>query len=148
MRCEGDEVSLKYAIYPPKMDNSPQVYYKDIIVMCIEGDEIIGARSYDYYGNEKIVSYLSLLYIPSLNKHFNSVSDFETSMLLNTTARTTWTFNTQQEAYIQKLWCLKKLRDYFKSLEQENRQIFNHKIPHEIYGAFNLSKNKYPEYFL
>lgn len=141
-------MSLTYAIYPPKMVGNNQVYYRDIIVMCIENNKIIGARQYDYSGNVKIISYLDLPFTQTLNTHYDYVADFETSKILNSAMRTTWTFNTEQEAYIQKLWCLKKLREHFNFSEKQNRIFFDHKIPRDIYNTFEIQKQKYPEYFL
>lgn len=141
-------MSLKYAIYPPKMAGNDQVYYKDIIILCIEDNKIIGARKYDYDGNAKVVSYLDLPFTPNLNTDYDKIADFDTSRLLNSAVRTTWTFETEAEAYIQKLWCLKSLREHFNFKEKENRVVFDTKIPEEINQAFSKAKEKNPEYFL
>lgn len=141
-------MNLKYAIYPPKMAGN-QVYYKDIIVLCIEDDKVIGARQYDYDGNAKIISYLDLIYNPNLNTEYDFLKkDFDTSRLLNSAVRTTWTFSTEIEAFITKLWCLKSLRDHFDFIEKENRLIFDNRIPSEINTAFSKVKENNPEYFL
>lgn len=141
-------MSLTYAIYPPKMAGNNQLYYKDIIVLCIEDNKVIGAREYDYHGNAAVYSYLGLPYNPKLNTHYNNVTKIDTSILLNSGVRVTWTFNSEEEAYIQKLWCLQNLREHFNFKEKEERMVFDSKIPPEIYKAFLKARAKNPEYFL
>ena len=138
---------MKYAIYPPKMTSNFQLYYKDLTILIIDEDKIIGAKKYSYDGSSRVISYLDESFNPVLSTHFDSIKDIETARL-NNNNRTYWTFNTEREAFIQKLWMLKKLREQFLFHQKENKEIFDSKIPDLINHSFDIAKSRNPEYFL
>ena len=138
---------MKYAMNPPKMAGS-QVYYKDIIIWSMLDDEILGAKKFDYTKKEKIISTLDIIYDKRLSTKFDSIQDIDTSVLTNSINRVAWIFNSEEEAFIQKMICLKKLREAFNNQEKENRKIFDTKIPWIIDKSVEEITKKYPEYFL
>lgn len=138
---------MKWAIYVPKMTNS-QVFYKDLVVFCLEDDKIIGARQYEYDGTSYVISYIGLKYNKNLSTYYGHVKPFETSILLGNTTRTTWIFDTERDAFIQKIWALKKLREQFNYVQKESQMIFDTKVPDKINAIFENLKQETPEYFL
>ena len=139
--------NLKYVINPPKY--SQTIYFKDIVVLVIENDKIIGARKYDYDGTVKVINYLDYDYDKHSVKHFENIKDYKNKMknLLND-KREYWSFDSEEKAFIQKIWLLKNIRDYFSEQQQKEKKEFNKKLPSVIDIELNNIKNKKPEYFL
>ncbi|MCD6434767.1 MAG: hypothetical protein J7L15_00015 [Clostridiales bacterium] len=140
-------MSLFWGIYPPKFASN-EVYYKDLITFCVEDGAIIGAKQWDYNGKARVTSYIDLPYSERLATYKSNVVDVDTSVLISDVSRITWLFNSEDEAIIQKIWCLKKIKDYFYNNRDEEKKIFDTKIPETIEKSFNKIKNKNPEYFL
>ncbi len=139
---------IQYVINPPKMAGNSQVYYKDIIVYSIQDNKVLGAKMFDYNFIAKPVSTLDITYDPRLSTFFGNIKQIDTATLTNTITRTNWVFNDEYEAFIQKIICLKKLREVYNINEKEDKQIFNTKIPSNINTVFDKIKIDHPEYFL
>ncbi len=140
-------MSIKYGIYPPRWTGDI-IYYKDIITFCVENDKIIGAKQWNINGKDTVISYMDLPYNQRLAKEFSGVTDIDTSLLLGTVVRVSWLFDTEEEAYIQKVICLNKIRDYFYRNREEQKKAFDIKIPTEIEQVMSTIKKEKPEYFL
>ncbi len=142
---------LRYCINPPKLGAEGEVYYKDIVVFVIdENDKVVGARLYDYNYKSKPIATLDVHYHPAGSDiNFLSVkNDVSNYNLIDNSIRTTWIFNDETEAVVQKIICLKHIRDEFLKFEKNRYEKFNSKIPKSIYEAYENTKNKNPEYFL
>ncbi len=140
-------MSIKFGIFPPRLA-ADTLYYKDIITFCVEDDKIIGAKQWDINGKDKVISYMDLPYDKRLTEKFSGVIDVDTSMLIGSIVRTVWLFNTEEEAYIQKIICLDKIRDYFYRDFEERKKVLDGKIPIEIKNTIKNIKKINPEYFL
>ena len=138
---------MKYGIYVPRITSSYQILYKDLVVLIIEDEKIIGAREYDYNGKSKVVSYLGYAYNKNYTKYIGNIINIKDDEL-NDTKRTMWLFDTEEAAYIQKIWILKKIRSYFKRLIEKEINNFNNSLPEYIDEAFYKTKQVYPEYWL
>ena len=140
-------MSLQWGIHPPKFVGS-QVYYRNIVTFCVEDDNVIGAKVWDLDGNSKITPYIDVPFDKRLSTEFAGVQNVDTSTLINSVVRTTWLFVTEEEAYVQKVMCLKKIKDYFYHSREEEKKHFDTKILSSIDGVYENIKNKHPEYFL
>ncbi len=138
---------IKFGIHPPKFV-STQVYYRNIITFCVENDEVIGAKEWDLNGNSKIIPYIDIPYDKRLSTDFPGVQNVDTSVLIGSVARSSWLFGTEEEAYIQKVMCLKKVKDYFYLNREEEKKHFDTKISPSINKIFENIKDNHPEYFL
>ena len=141
--------NIYYGIYPPKYVGST-VYYKDIIIFKVKNDKILDAFYYDINGFkiDKNVSIKDIAYQPSLKTIFNQVKIIDSGILTNSSSRSYWLFNSEKEAFIQKIICFKVLRDYYNNNEIENRKLFDSMIVTDIDNVLNDIKEKEPEYFL
>jgi len=138
---------IKYGMYPPRWTGDT-LYHKDIVTFCVEDDKIIGAKQWDINGTSEVISYMDLPYDKRLTKDFVGVTNIDTSVLLGTVIRTSWIFDTEGEAYIQKVICLNKIRDYFYNNREERKKEFDVKVPPEIEQVMDNIKMTKPEYFL
>jgi len=140
--------NISYGIYPPKYVGST-VYYKDIIIFRVENDKILDAYSYDLSGKKrKKINKKDISYHPVLTTFFKQVKIVDSSVLTNSSSRSYWLFNSEKEAFIQKIICFKILRDYYNNNEIENRKLFDSMITTNIDNVLNDIKEKEPEYFL
>ena len=140
-------MSLKYGIYPPRFAGN-SLYYKDIIVMVIEDEELIGAYKYDYKGSKVPVATSDLVYKQNNAKtHFTSIQE-PSKNIIDSVVRTIWTFDDEKSAFIQKLILLEHIRNYFYQKQKEERLNFDTKIPQEISEVVKEHRKNNPEYFL
>ena len=140
-------MSLKYGIYPPRFAGN-SLYYKDIVVMVIEDDELIGAFKYDYKGNKVPVATSDLVYKQNNAKtHFTNIQE-PSKNIIDSVVRTIWTFDDEKSAFIQKLILLEHIRNYFYQKQKEERLNFDTKIPKEISDVVKEHRRNNPEYFL
>ncbi len=144
--------NIKYCIYVPKVSDTFEVYYKELIVLTIENEQVIGARQYDYSGKSQVMPSSELPYVGKSsfrNKHFDSIDTLDLKIYEhNTIDRDFWTFNTSQEAFLAKMKLLKNNHEYFDKTQANHKKYFNQKIPENIGEIFDKLKNKYPEYFI
>ena len=139
--------TLKYAIYPPRFAGST-VYYKDLIVMVLENDKLIGAYKYDFSGNKIPISTDDLEFNTAKPQtHYASIQN-PSANVLESTIRTLWIFDDEKSAYLQKLILLEHIRNYFYQKQVEERENFDTKIPPEISSIVELHRSQNPEYFL
>jgi hypothetical protein len=138
----------KYGIYPPKYAGN-SVYYKDIIVFELKDNAVTRAWIYDYNMNREL--YYGAISKSNVSTYFENIKDsseLSAGVMVNSSSRSIWLFDTPEAAAIQKIIALKIIRDYVISKEKEQRRYFNSKIPPEVYNANKNIKIKYPEYFL
>ncbi len=138
-------MSLKYGIYLPKMPGD-QALYSSVTIICIEDDVIIGAREYDFDGVSSVVPFLGLEYDARLTEHKTEVVEHYDGSF--NSIREVWTFDDEQEAYVQKIILLKKMREYYNHYETQKRRAFDVKIPKEVQDTFDDLKENSPEFFL
>jgi hypothetical protein len=138
--------SLKWGMYLPKWTDGT-LYFKDIVTFCVEDDKIIGAKRWDIYGNSKVIPYIDFVYDKDMAEEAE-VSDIDTSLLIGPVVRKVFLFDTEKEAYAQKIWCLKKIREYFYYHREEERRNFDSSIPVEINNSMDKIISSNPEYFL
>lgn len=124
------------------------IIYKGLVILTIEDEKIIGARKYDYDGTDRVIPYLDLEYPANNGYHLDSIRDVSARELMHEGPRTFWTFNTEREAFVQKLWMLKNLREFFVDFQQKQKIAFSSDIPDLINDAFLNRKLQNPEYFL
>ena len=147
MEIGGDEdMKIKYVINPPKLSGGV-VLYKEIIVLSVQNDVVMGATLYDYNYIGRPISILDIEYYQSKSKIFNRATQISPDLLVDN-LRDAWVFSDEKEAFIQKIICLKQIREIYTEDEKENRKIFNNKIPEVINEIFEDIKIKNPEYFL
>ncbi len=142
---------IKYCIYPPKMSERFEIYYKELMVLIIEDEKVIGARQYDYSGNSKIMPYLDLPYEGSgnfRNQHHNAIDFINTEISTREPERVFWTFDTEREAFLAKVKILNNIRELFEKTQEKQKIYFNKKIPKEIDQIFEKLKKESPEYFI
>lgn len=139
---------IQYVINPPKMAGNNQVYYKDIIVYSIQDNKVLGAKSFDYNFVATPISILDIQYDDRLSTYFEDIQIPDSGTLTNSIMRTYWVFDNEYEAFIQKIICLKRLREVFEMNERENKQIFDTKIPVSINLTYDKLKIEHPEFFL
>jgi hypothetical protein len=140
--------TIKYGIYLPKFYEN-NMYYKSIITFCIENDKIIGAKEWDFQGNNKVVSYIDLLYSKSLVTNDNSgIQEVTTDELIKNTNREIWLFSSEEQAYAQKIWAMKKIRDWYYMNREQERKMFDLKIPELVENQLAQIRVEKPEYFL
>ena len=144
----GQKHPIKYAIIIPKLYLG-EIYYKDIIVCSIQNDTIIGANIFDYDFNATITSTLDLNFVNNeVNESIVNANNIPAGILTNSLAKIFWIFNTEYEAFIQKLICLSAIRRIYVMNELKQREIFDKKIPSVINDVIRENKNENPEYFL
>ena len=136
-----------WGINPPKLVNQ-QVYYRKIYVYKIQNDKIIETRLYDYDLSKGYKIVLdNVKYKKMVMSYFNSF-EFSNTLLTNSNIRMWWTFDTEKEAFIEKIKLLKTIRDIFYARERENTLIFEYKVPKKIEKLFLDIQTQSPEYFI
>lgn len=141
---------VQYIINPPKLGDDGSVYYKDIVVYSVQDDNILGAVSYDYNFNGLPISILDIQYDPAINVYFKRINhDIHEDSLTVSKMREYWIFDTEYEAFIQKVICLQKIRDIFYTRQKESKANFNATISTStLKYAIDTLKKRNPEYFL
>lgn len=138
---------IKYGIYPPRFSGNV-VYYKDIIVMVIEDEKLIGAYRYDYSNNKTPISTEDLEFSGAKPiSYFKSIQE-PSCNVIDAVIRTLWVFDDEKSAYLQKLILLEHIQQYFYRKQTEERENFDTKIPKEISNIVQTYRTNNPEYFL
>ena len=138
--------NVKWGIFPPRFAGS-QVYYKDIVVFAVDKDKVIGAERFDLDGNSVPISTLDIEFNPKMVTNFKEIQHPGDNIMDNI-VRTSWLFNSKEEAFIQKVILLAHIRGYFYKKQKEDRNYFDTKIPSIIDEKLDILKNKYPEVML
>ena len=143
---------LHYAIFVPKLSESNEVFYKDIVTMCIEGERLIGAKKWGLDGSSEVIPYLDLAYSSELVVFKTSIDHKPNRGDLKESPgqhlRTIVKFPTEDLAYAQKIIYLREIREIYEDREKRDRGIFDRKIPLDINKTFGTIKEEHPEYFL
>ena len=138
--------TLKWGINPPRFAGS-QVYYRDLLVFAVQDNTVIGAEKFDLDGNSKPFSTLDIEFNPAMVTSFKEIQHPGDNIMDNI-VRTTWLFNSKEEAFVQKVILLSHIQDYFYKKQIEDRKYFDTKIPQDIKTRLALLQNKYPEVML
>lgn len=88
-------------------------------------------------------------------KTFKELNDFNLAVKKEITLeiksegyRELWLFKTKEEAFYQKIICLKIIRDIFKNNETERRNDFDTDVSPEVENLYRKILETKPEYFL
>ena len=138
--------AIKWGIHPPRFAGS-QLFYRDLVVFAIQNDKIIGAEKFDYEGNSIPFPVLDIEFNPS-KTHFYKDIQYPSKTLMAHVVRTTWLFNTKEEAFVQKVILLAHIQKYFYKKQIDDKRYFDTKIPQDIQSKVSLLQNKYPEVML
>ena len=138
--------NVKWGINPPRFAGS-QVYYRDMVVFAVQGEAVIGAEKFDLDGNSIPFSTIDVEFNPKMKTHFSGIQH-PSDNIMDSIIRTTWLFNTKEEAFLQKVILLDHIRDYFGRKQHEDMIYFETKIPPIIKQKLAKLKSKYPEMML
>ena len=137
---------IKWGINPPRFAGS-QVYYRDIVVFAVQKNQVIGAEKFDLDGNSEPFSTIDITYNPRLKTEFTSIQH-PGDDVMDSIIRTTWLFNSKEEAFLQKVIMLDYIKDYFHKKQIEDKKYFDTKIRPDIKEKLENLKSKYPEFML
>jgi hypothetical protein len=117
------------------------------LVFAVQDNTVIGAEKFDLDGNSKPFSTLDIEFNPAMVTTFKEIQHPGDNIMDNI-VRTTWLFNSKEEAFVQKVILLSHIQDYFYKKQIEDRKYFDTKIPQDIKTRLALLQNKYPEVML
>jgi len=137
---------MKWGINPPRFAGS-QVYYRDLVVFAVQENSVIGAEKFDLDGFSKPMSTLDIEFNPLLTTEFKEIQH-PVENITDNIVRTTWLFNSKEEAFIQKVVLLAHIKEYFYKKQIEDKKYFDTKIPKDINTKLEKLQEKYPEVML
>ena len=145
------EENVRWGITPPRYSGA-EILFSKIIVVALVGTDVIGAEEFDLDGFSKPIPIVDVEYNTDKMKEFSSIvtKEYLSNDMTNITSnmRSSWTFETKEEAYVQKMILLDYLGDYFKKSQEQASVIFKNKIPSDITEKLNVQLDKYPEFML